>query len=64
METENVKLSGPEFEAKLASNIHPFMYSYPEPLGDRYRDVQSELLWCYSYNLSWDALLSYNIVVL
>ncbi|XP_063693261.1 uncharacterized protein LOC134825065 isoform X2 [Bolinopsis microptera] len=43
METENVKLEGPEFEAKLASNIHPFMYSYPEPLGDRYRDVQSLL---------------------
>ncbi|KAL5247755.1 hypothetical protein ACHWQZ_G019592 [Mnemiopsis leidyi] len=43
MDTENKLPGGPEFEAKLASNIHPFMYSYPEPLGDRYRDVQSLL---------------------
>ena len=53
MEIENVKVSGPEFEAKLAANIHPFMYSYPEPLGDRYRDVQSDFIWCWILNCAF-----------
>ena len=33
---------GEGFEPRLAADIHPFMYSYPEPLGDRYRDVESK----------------------
>ena len=33
-------VDGTEFEAMLAEKVAPFMYSFPEPLGDRYRDVQ------------------------
>lgn len=29
-----------DFELRFAAEVHPFMRSYPEPLGDRYRDIQ------------------------